>query len=161
MKGLSRIQPKFVDFIAEHLDVGVLYISRRYATASHLCCGCGHEVVTPLNAAKGVPTVGFWPQRHDPDGRDISHRSWLCTLRFLSAAASFGSSLDRLVGRRRIARSKSPLPARGVIAAEVGGDRLVEVGDRPELELVSHARSPDVTQLKSTMPKLSRSRRHD
>jgi hypothetical protein len=69
---LSRIQHRFVDFIPERLEEGVLYVSRRYRTASHLCCcGCGLEVVTPLNEAKwqaterdgGVwlrPSVGNW-----------------------------------------------------------------------------------------------------
>ncbi len=72
MKRIDQLQPEFVDFIPERLDRGVLYISRRYSTASHLCCcGCGLEVVTPLNPAKwhlsvdkGTvslnPSVGNW-----------------------------------------------------------------------------------------------------
>src|SRR5258708_13552748 len=72
MNRISCIQPKFVEFIPEHLEAGVLYVSRRYATASHLCCcGCGREVVTPLNPAKWrlteragavslTPSVGNW-----------------------------------------------------------------------------------------------------
>src|SRR5882762_403293 len=72
MNRISCIQPKFVEFIPEHLEAGVLYVSRRYATASHLCCcGCGLEVVTPLNPAKWSlserdgaislhPSVGNW-----------------------------------------------------------------------------------------------------
>lgn len=62
----------FVEFIPEPLCEGVLYISRRYSTASHLCCcGCGLEVVTPLNPAKWrlierdgdvslAPSIGNW-----------------------------------------------------------------------------------------------------
>ena len=50
----------------------MLYISHRYGTAMHLCCcGCGSEVVTPLNPAgwtleiadRGVtlrPSIGNW-----------------------------------------------------------------------------------------------------
>ncbi len=72
MNRVSQVQPKFVEFIPEQLEVGVLYISRRYSTASHLCCcGCGLEVVTPLNSAKWrlteragsaslAPSVGNW-----------------------------------------------------------------------------------------------------
>ena len=72
MNRLSQIQPKFVEFIPEHLDVGILYVSRRYSTAAHLCCcGCGLEVVTPLNPAKWrlteharavslAPSIGSW-----------------------------------------------------------------------------------------------------
>lgn len=58
----SILSPVFVDFIPERLDEGTLYISRRYRTASHLCCcGCGLEVVTPLNPAK-------WQFSEHPDG---------------------------------------------------------------------------------------------
>lgn len=72
MTRIRQIRPEFVDFIPEKLALGVLYISRRYSTASHLCCcGCGLEVVTPLNLAKwrltesnGTvslnPSVGNW-----------------------------------------------------------------------------------------------------
>lgn len=53
MTGATHLTPEFVEFIPDHLDEGVIYISRRYSTASHLCCcGCGREVVTPLNPAK-------------------------------------------------------------------------------------------------------------
>lgn len=43
---------KFVEFIPERLEDGVLYVSERYRTAAHrCCCGCGSEVVTPLGPA--------------------------------------------------------------------------------------------------------------
>lgn len=72
MKRIDRLRPEFVEYIPERLDEGVLYISRRYSTATHLCCcGCGHEVVTPLNPAKWrlaekngsvslSPSIGNW-----------------------------------------------------------------------------------------------------
>lgn len=72
MNRITYLRPEFVEFIPEHLDNGVLYISRRYSTASHLCCcGCKHEVVTPLNPAKWhlterngsvslTPSIGNW-----------------------------------------------------------------------------------------------------
>lgn len=72
MTRIGQIRPEFVEFIPEKLEPGVLYVSRRYSTASHLCCcGCGMEVVTPLNPAKwrlsesnGTvslnPSVGNW-----------------------------------------------------------------------------------------------------
>lgn len=42
-----------VEFIPKELEDGVLYVSERFRTASHLCCcGCGGRVVTPLNPAK-------------------------------------------------------------------------------------------------------------
>lgn len=59
---LSALTLEFVEFIPERLREGVLYISRRYRTASHLCCcGCKREVVTPLNPAK-------WQLAEHPDG---------------------------------------------------------------------------------------------
>ena len=68
----TRICHEFVEFVPELLEEGVLYVSRRFRTASHLCCcGCGLEVVTPLNDAKwrvlergGAvwlrPSIGNW-----------------------------------------------------------------------------------------------------
>lgn len=41
---------ELVDFIPEQLKEGILYISEPYKTAAHkCCCGCGEEVITPLN----------------------------------------------------------------------------------------------------------------
>jgi len=72
MTSVSQLKPEFVEFIPDRLESGVLYISQRYATASHLCCcGCVREVVTPLNPAKWriteragkvslAPSVGNW-----------------------------------------------------------------------------------------------------
>lgn len=69
---IKQIRPKSVEFIPENLDEGVLYISERYRTAVHLCCcGCGHEVVTPLSPAEWSvrrnghrvslrPSIGNW-----------------------------------------------------------------------------------------------------
>ena len=72
MNRVMQLRPEFVEFIPDRLDEGVLYVSRRYSTASHLCCcGCGTKVVTPLNPAKWrliegngalslTPSVGNW-----------------------------------------------------------------------------------------------------
>jgi len=72
MTPINLLRPEFVDFIPERMDQGVLYISKRFSTAVHLCCcGCGLEVITPLNPAKWrliekqgavslYPSVGNW-----------------------------------------------------------------------------------------------------
>lgn len=72
MTAIKRIQPEVVEYIPERLNPDILYISRRFSTAAHLCCcGCGSEVVTPLNPAKWrlierggkvslTPSVGNW-----------------------------------------------------------------------------------------------------
>ena len=62
----------FVEFIPDELEQGIIYISIRFATASHLCCcGCGNKVVTPIRPTdwklifdgKTVsldPSIGNW-----------------------------------------------------------------------------------------------------
>lgn len=68
----SILRHSYVEYIPENLESGVLYISRKYRTASHhCCCGCGFKVVTPLNPAKWqltdhgqtvslYPSIGNW-----------------------------------------------------------------------------------------------------
>jgi len=72
MNRTESVRPEFVDFIPKTLATGVLYISRKYGTASHLCCcGCGNKVVTPLKpggwqltvqrgAVTLYPSIGNW-----------------------------------------------------------------------------------------------------
>lgn len=46
----GRLSPRFVEFVPDALEEGVLYVSMSYAVAAHRCaCGCGLEVVTPLS----------------------------------------------------------------------------------------------------------------
>jgi len=66
------LQHRFVEFIPENIQEGVLYISLEYCTAIHKCvCGCGNEVVTPISPTdwkftfngKSVslnPSIGNW-----------------------------------------------------------------------------------------------------
>jgi hypothetical protein len=66
------LQFKFVEFIPDAIDEGMLYISLDYATAIHNCmCGCGNLVVTPFSPTdwkltfdgKSVslyPSIGNW-----------------------------------------------------------------------------------------------------
>lgn len=76
---VSQIRPRFVDFIPDRLEEGVLYISERYRTCSHLCCcGCGEEVVTPLSPAEWQvrregDTVSLWPSVGNWDYKCRSH----------------------------------------------------------------------------------------
>jgi len=42
-----------VTHIPIELKTGVLYVSNKYETATHICpCGCGHKVVTPFGKNK-------------------------------------------------------------------------------------------------------------
>lgn len=66
------LQHKFVEFIPQKIDEGILYVSIEYCTVIHKCiCGCGNEVVTPLSPidwrltfnGKSVslyPSIGNW-----------------------------------------------------------------------------------------------------
>ena len=69
---MTRLSHKFVDFIPDVLEEGVLYVSLTYGTVSHrCCCGCGREVVTPLTPTDWklifdgetvslYPSIGNW-----------------------------------------------------------------------------------------------------
>ena len=66
------LEPRFVKGVPRDLEPGVLYVSMEYGAVVHsCCCGCGHEVVTPLTPTdwhltfdgEGVslwPSVGSW-----------------------------------------------------------------------------------------------------
>ena len=52
---LYELKPVFVKEIPKIIEEGILYISREYHTAIHLCaCGCKEETVTPL-VSKAFP----------------------------------------------------------------------------------------------------------
>jgi hypothetical protein len=63
---------KFVEFVPDELEDGILYVSITYATVLHKCaCGCGNEVVTPLSPSDWqltfngetislFPSIGNW-----------------------------------------------------------------------------------------------------
>lgn len=72
MSRIENISAEFVEFIPSTLKDGVLYVSQKYRTATHLCCcGCGNKIVTPLkpggwqlNTRHGAvtlyPSIGSW-----------------------------------------------------------------------------------------------------
>lgn len=72
MPKASQLRPCFVEEMPSEILDGILYISKRFKTASHrCCCGCGARVVTPLNPAKWRliehqgsvslrPSIGNW-----------------------------------------------------------------------------------------------------
>jgi len=44
-----KMRYELVESMPNTLEEGILYISQRFRTASHMCaCGCGYRVVTPL-----------------------------------------------------------------------------------------------------------------
>ena len=62
---LERIRAEHVEFMPKQLEPGVLYITRKYGTAAHLCaCGCGEKIRTPLG-----PTE--WSVTETPSGPSV------------------------------------------------------------------------------------------
>ncbi|AEI52163.1 DUF6527 family protein [Runella slithyformis] len=69
---MKTLKYRFVEFIPENVEEGILYISIEYCTAIHKCvCGCGQEVVTPLSPTDWAlifdgesvslnPSIGNW-----------------------------------------------------------------------------------------------------
>lgn len=73
---ITELTPIYCDNIPDEKEQGILYISKRYWCAIHLCaCGCGGQVVTPLKTIAGVagwnltekegkvsltPSIGNW-----------------------------------------------------------------------------------------------------
>ena len=69
---MKTLQHKFIEFVPDILEDGVLYISVLHCSAIHKCvCGCGNEVVTPISPddwqlsfnGKSVslrPSIGNW-----------------------------------------------------------------------------------------------------
>lgn len=69
---ISAIRPVYVESFPKILEDGLLYISRPFGTACHLCCcGCGTKIVTPLRPTEYrladvggrvtlYPSVGNW-----------------------------------------------------------------------------------------------------
>jgi hypothetical protein len=61
-----------VKYMPKDLCQGILYVSKEYAVAGHLCaCGCGAKVITPLGPAEWAysepnerptlyPSIGNW-----------------------------------------------------------------------------------------------------
>ena len=48
---------RFVDYIPEQLEAGVVYIALEFGAVIHLCCdGCGEKISTPLNPAQWTMT---------------------------------------------------------------------------------------------------------
>lgn len=61
-----------VKYMPKELSQGILYVSKEYAVAGHLCaCGCGTKVITPLGPTEWTysdrdghptlyPSIGNW-----------------------------------------------------------------------------------------------------
>jgi len=60
------VNTEHVQFIPKALSEGVLYVSKDFELATHLCaCGCKLEVVTPIDA-------GGWTLSENEQGATLS-----------------------------------------------------------------------------------------
>lgn len=56
-----KIKVEYVEYMPKILSPGVLYVSREFKTAAHLCaCGCGTKIRTPLTPTEWTLTVDSW-----------------------------------------------------------------------------------------------------
>lgn len=61
-----------VKFLPKNLEEGILYVSKEYNVAGHMCpCGCGNKIITPLTSTEWnlniindeptlYPSIGNW-----------------------------------------------------------------------------------------------------
>lgn len=104
---ITNIRPRFVEYIPDQLEDGVLYISERFRTCSHkCCCGCGEEVVTPLSAAewrltKEGNSVSLWPSVGNWDYACRSH--YVISRNQVKLAAAMNSKQIARVQQRDLA----------------------------------------------------------
>jgi len=69
---VKTLTVRHVKYLPKELSHGILYVSKEYAVAGHLCaCGCGAKVITPLGPAEWAysepnkrptlyPSIGNW-----------------------------------------------------------------------------------------------------
>jgi hypothetical protein len=49
MGRIEELRPEYCEYIPEDLEQGIIYISKEFSIAIHLCaCGCGGRTVTPI-----------------------------------------------------------------------------------------------------------------
>jgi len=75
---VQRLRTVEVDQMPAVKEEGILYVSRRFELAIHLCaCGCGGEAVTPIDRMQPC-----WQLTDDPNGPtlrpSIGHQHWAC-----------------------------------------------------------------------------------
>jgi hypothetical protein len=78
---IDKLFPLFLETMPDTLDEGVLYVSRKYETAIHLCaCGCKGQTVTPLRDGHWTLTMDNNGPTLDPS---IGNQHWPCGSHYL------------------------------------------------------------------------------
>ena len=105
----TRLAHRFVQYIPERLEPGIIYISMEYATAAHgCCCGCGEQVITPFTPTDWEltfdgETISLWPSIGNWNFACRSHYI-IRNSRIVGAEPWEDERVDR--GRRRDKRRK-------------------------------------------------------
>lgn len=139
-----RFNHRFVEFIPDKLEDGVLYVSMAYATVTHKCaCGCGGEVVTPLS-----PTD--WQLMFDGEAislePSIGNWSFLCRSHYFIRKGTVRWAHDMTQaeiasGRERDRAAKAQHYANRALTVATPRDASGENISKPEHALATHARA--------------------
>lgn len=106
-----QLTPSFVKGIPRELEAGTLYVSMEYGTVIHsCCCGCGHEVVTPLTPTDWTltfdgETISLWPSVGNWNLPCRSHYVIKCN-RVLEAAPWDKAKIDAEMRRDKAAKKR-------------------------------------------------------
>lgn len=104
---ITSLRPDFVKHFPDSLVEGVLYISEEYESAGHrCCCGCGEEVITPLNSAqwqlrKSAAGVSLFPSIGNWKFACRSHY-WIKSNRVLDAGPLSNAAIENVKRRDRM-----------------------------------------------------------
>ena len=132
----TRLEHRFVQYIPEQLEPGIIYISMEYATAAHsCCCGCGEQVITPFTPTDWKltfdgETVSLWPSIGN---WNFSCRSHYIIRHSRNVSADPWDGDQIRWGRRRDKKKKEQYYSGANIAA--GGQNLNEKPKTQELGL--------------------------
>ncbi len=138
MKQEIVLKHEFVEFIPDELEQGTIYVSIRFATASHLCCcGCGSKVVTPIRPSdwklifdgKTIsldPSIGNWSLA-------CQSHYWIRNNRVRWAPKWSQKQIDRGRARDQSAKEKyfrSAEPASDAPSKDDAGEPQSKTGER-------------------------------
>jgi hypothetical protein len=115
---MKTVQHKFVEFMPDQIEEGILYVSMEYCTAIHKCvCGCGNEVVTPISPTdwqltfdgKSIslsPSIGNWSfdckSHYWIDKNQIRHAD-----RWTNDEIDFGRKNDKKKKKKYFSKNKN------------------------------------------------------
>ena len=106
MLRIRHIRPEYVAHLPEDLAEGVLYVCDEFKLAAHrCCCGCGEEVITPLNEAQWSvirrgSEISLWPSVGNWNFACRSHY-WIRANRVFEAPSMTAAEIQRVRQRDR------------------------------------------------------------